>query len=385
MSLPHDARRAEIVVDLAAVRHNVRRIADEVGPDVALMVVVKADAYGHGMVPVARAAREAGAPWLGVATLDEALALREAGDTGRLLAWLTVPGEDWAAAVAADVDVTAYTTDELDHLVDAVARAGRPARLQLKIDTGLNRGGCAPADWPALVGAARAGQDAGHWRVTGIWSHLAASDDPDHPANPVQQRVFREALDAAEAAGLEPEVRHLANSAAALLQPESRFDLVRVGLASYGLDPAPGHTPDLGLRPAMTATATVAMTKRLVPGDGVSYGHTWVADQPVTVGLLPVGYADGVPRHAGNTAEVGVAGTRRPVRGRVCMDQLVVELAGPGEEPAVGAGDRVVLFGSAPDPTAQDWAEACGTISYEIVSRIGGRFARRWVDSEEQS
>ena len=385
MSLPHDARRAEIVVDLAAVRHNVRRIADEVGPDVALMVVVKADAYGHGMVPVARAAREAGAPWLGVATLDEALALREAGDTGRLLAWLTVPGEDWAAAVAADVDVTAYTTAELDHLVDAVARAGRPARLQLKIDTGLNRGGCAPADWPALVGAARAGQDAGHWRVTGIWSHLAASDDPDHPANPAQQRVFREALEVAAAAGLEPEVRHLANSAAALLQPESRFDLVRVGLASYGLDPAPGHTPDLGLRPAMTATATVAMTKRLAPGDGVSYGHTWVADQPVTVGLLPVGYADGVPRHAGNTAEVGVAGTRRPVRGRVCMDQLVVELAGPGEEPAVGAGDRVVLFGSAPDPTAQDWAEACGTISYEIVSRIGGRFARRWVDSEEQS
>ncbi len=157
---------------------------------------------------------------------------------------------------------------------------------------------------------------------------------------------------------------------------------MRVGIASYGLDPAPGRTPDIGLRPAMTATATVAMTKRLVPGDGVSYGHTWVAEEPVTVGLLPVGYADGVPRHAGNTAHVGVAGVRRPVRGRVCMDQLVVELAGPGEEPAVGAGDQVVLFGRAPDPTAQDWAEACGTISYEIVSRIGGRFARRWVDTD---
>ncbi len=385
MSLPHDARRAEIVVDLAAVRHNVRRIAAEVGPDVALMVVVKADAYGHGVRHVARAAREAGAPWLGVATLDEALALREAGDTGRLLAWLTVPGEDWAPAVAADVDVTAYSTAELDDLVAAVARAQRPARLQLKIDTGLNRGGCAPADWPALVAAAREGERAGHWRVTGLWSHLAASDDPDHPANAAQLRVFHEALATAEAAGLDPEVRHLANSAAALLQPEARFDLVRVGLASYGLDPAPGRTPDLGLRPAMTATATIAMTKRLAPGDGVSYGHTWVAEAPVTVGLLPVGYADGVPRHAGNTAEVGVAGVRRPVRGRVCMDQLVVELAGPDEEPAVGAGDRVVLFGTAPDPTAQDWAEACGTISYEIVSRIGGRFARRWTDTEGES
>ena len=384
MSLQHDARRAEIVVDLAAVRHNVRRLAAEVGPDVALMVVVKADAYGHGLLPVARAAREAGAPWLGVATLDEALALRAGGDTGRLLAWLTVPGEDWAPAVAADVDVTAYTTGELDDLVDAVARAGRPARLQLKIDTGLNRGGCTPADWPALVAAAREGELAGHWRVTGTWSHLAVADEPEHPANDAQEKVFRDAVEAAEAAGLEPEVRHLANSAGALLRPSARFDLVRAGLASYGLDPAPGRTPDIGLRPAMTATATVAMTKRLVPGDAVSYGHTWVAEQPVTVGLLPVGYADGVPRHAGNTAHVGVAGVRRPVRGRVCMDQLVVELAGPGEEPAVGPGDRVVLFGSAPDPTAQDWAEACGTISYEIVSRIGGRFARRWTDTDSE-
>ncbi|ANH38398.1 Alanine racemase [Nocardioides dokdonensis FR1436] len=382
---PHVARRAEIVVDLAAIRHNVRLLAGEIGPDVALMVVVKADGYGHGMAQVAAAAREAGAPWLGVATFDEALALRAAGDTGRLLAWLTVPGEDWAPVVAADVDVTAYSLADLDQLVDAVARAGRPARLQLKIDTGLRRGGSLPADWPALVAAARAGEEAGHWRVTGIWSHPASADDPAHPANDAQEQVFRDALATAEEAGLRPEVRHIANSAATLLRPSMHFDLVRVGIATYGLDPAPGHTRDLGLRPAMSVEATLAMTKRLAPGDGVSYGHTWVADAPVTVGLVPTGYADGVPRHAGNTAHIGVAGVRRPVRGRICMDQLVVEVAGEGEEPAVGAGDRVVLFGSAPDPTAQDWAEACDTISYEIVSRIGGRFVRRWTDSERDS
>jgi alanine racemase len=382
MSLPSVAR-AEIVVDLAAVRHNVRTLRAVVG-DAQMMTVVKADGYGHGMVEVARAAREAGAAWLGVATIDEALALRAAGDAGPLLCWLGVPGEDYAAAIAAGVDVTAYSLAELDEVAAGAAAVGRPARLQLKVDTGLSRGGALPADWPAVVAAARCGEDAGSWRVTGIWSHFAASDEPDHPANDAQEAVFRDALAVAELAGLRPEVRHLANSAAALLRPSSRFDLVRCGIASYGLDPAPGHTPDLGLVPAMTARARLAMVKPVAAGAAVSYGHTWVAGHDTTLGLVPVGYGEGVPRIAGNSAEAWVGGVRRPVRGRVCMDQLVIELDPPGD---AAAGDEVVLFGTGRDgaPTAQDWAEACSTISYEIVTRLGGRMTRRHIDGGDSS
>jgi len=371
------AARAEIVVDLAAIRHNVRRLREITG--VQAMTVVKADGYGHGLVPAARAAREAGSAWLGGATLDEAAALRAAGDQGPLLAWLTVPGEDYAAAIAADVDVTAYSVAELGEIAAGAAAAGRPARLQLKVDTGLSRGGAPMSAWPEVVAAARAGEEARSWRVTGVWSHFASSDEPEHPANDAQEAVFHEALALADRAGLRPEVRHLANSAGAILRPSSRFDLVRLGLASYGLDPAPGHTPDLGLVPAMTVRARLAMVKPIRAGAGVSYGHTWIAETDTTVGLVPVGYGDGVPWHAGNTGQVLVDGKRRTIRGRVCMDQVVVDLGGDLPEP----GSEVVLFGpgDAGEPTAQDWADASGTISYEIVTRIGGRMTRRYVDS----
>ena len=373
---PLPVARAEIVVDLAAIRHNVRTLRELTG--VQMMTVVKADGYGHGMVEVARAAREAGAEWIGVATIDEALALRAGGDTGRVLCWLTVPGDDHAAAIAADIDVTAYSVAEMHEIEDAAGIAGRPARVQLKVDTGLSRGGAPMDTWADVVAAAAAGERDGTWQVTGIWSHLAASDEPDHPANDGQEAVFREALAVAEEAGLRPEVRHLANSAGAILRPSARFDLVRVGLASYGLDPAPGHTPDLGLRPAMTVRATLAQTKPLAAGASVSYGHTWTAETDTTVGLVPVGYAEGVPRHASNVAQVLVDGKRRPIRGRVCMDQFVVDLGGD----LLPAGQDVVLFGSGQDGelTAQDWAEASGTISYEIVTRVGGRLTRRYVD-----
>jgi alanine racemase len=366
--------RAEIVVDLAAIRHNVRLLKELTGT--RMMTVVKADGYGHGLAESAGAAREGGADWLGVATIDEALALREAGDTGRVLCWLTVPGDDWAAAIERDVDVTAYSVDELD----AIARTGRRARVQLKVDTGLHRGGAPLGDWTAVVARAKRGEDDHSWAITGIWSHFSSSDEPDDPANVVQERLFAEALEQATAAGLDPEVRHLANSAAAILRPSSRLDLVRVGIASYGLDPAPGVTGEIGLRPAMTARASLAMVKHAGEGDAVSYGRTWVADHPTTLGLVPAGYADGLPRVGGNRAEVQVAGKRRRLRGRICMDQFVVDL--DGDDP--GAGAEVTVFGNGDDgePTAQDWAEACGTISYEIVTRIGGRFTRRYVDSE---
>ncbi len=371
--------RAEIVVDLAAIRHNVRILRDLVQVDdpVQLMVVVKADGYGHGMVEAASAAREAGADWLGVATIDEALALRAAGDRGPLLCWLSAPGDDFAGAVAAGVELTAYTVEELDEIA-----AVEGARVQLKVDTGLSRGGASRAVWEPFFAAAAAHEAAGRIRVSGIWSHFAASDEPAHPSNDVQEAAFREALGLAEAAGLDPEVTHLANSAAAILRPSSHFDLVRCGIAAYGLDPAPGATPRLGLRPAMTVRARLVMSKPLAAGDGVSYGHTWVADHDTSVGLVPAGYGDGVPRAAGNAASVWVEDSRRPIRGRVCMDQIVVDLHGELPPP----GTEVVLFGTGQhgEPTAQDWAEAVGTISYEIVTRIGGRFARRHVDSDEE-
>jgi alanine racemase len=371
------AARAEIVVDLAAIRHNVRLLKELAAP-AAMMTVVKADGYGHGLVPAGRAAREAGAEWLGVATIEEALELRAAGDEGRILCWLGVPGENYAEAIAADVDVSAYTTAELAEIRAGADRAGRPGRLQLKVDTGLSRGGAATEDWPGVVAAARQGELDGHWTVTGIWSHFACSDEPDHPANDAQEKVFLDALDAAEQAGLRPEVRHLANSAAAILRPSSRFDVVRCGIASYGLDPAPGVTPEIGLVPAMTARAALSLAKPIRSGAGVSYGHTWTADHDTTVGLVPVGYGDGVPRHAGNVTEVWLAGRRRPVRGRICMDQFLVDLDGDLPDP----GADIVLFGTGAggEPTATEWADACGTINYEIVTRIGGRMVRRYVD-----
>lgn len=353
--------RAEIVVDLAAIRHNVTVLKQHVG--VPLMAVVKADGYGHGMLPVARAAREAGAEWLGVATADEALALRAAGDEGPILCWLTVPGDDLGLLVDQQIDVTVYTAAELERLP-------KHARVQLKIDTGLSRGGATRAQWPALVARASA------WDVTGIWSHFATSEDQSDPSNDEQQKLFDEALAIAADAGIVDVTRHLANSGAILLRPQARYDLVRAGLSMYGLSPAPGATPDLGLVPAMTVRADLALVKEIPAGASVSYGGTWTAPVRTTLGLVPVGYGEGVPRAAANRAEVLIGGKRRPIRGSVCMDQVVVDLG--GDVPR--AGDDVVLFGpgTGGEPTADDWAVASETISWEIITRMGGRLVRRY-------
>ena len=382
---PHAHGRAEVVVDLAAVRRNVATLKAAVG-QARMMTVVKADGYGHGMVEVARAAREGGADWLGVAVMEEALALRAAGDTGPILTWLAVPGESYAGCVEAGVDVTAYTVAELDEIATTAREIGVPARVQLKIDTGLSRGGSTEQLWPGLVQAAAAAEESGAVRVTGVWSHFACSDEPDHPANKEQEDAFREACFVLESTGIEPEVRHLANSAAALLRPSSRFDLVRCGIASYGVSPAPDvvTSAELGLVPAMTVRGRLALVKRVPAGAGVSYGHTYRTPTVVSAGVVPMGYGDGVPRHASSRAEVLVAGRRRRVLGRVCMDQLVVDLG----DDDVATGDEVVLFGTGADgePTAQDWAEACDTIGYEIVTRMGakflGRMARVHVDTD---
>ncbi|MBI1376940.1 MAG: alanine racemase [Frankiales bacterium] len=365
------ARGAVAAVDLDALRHNVATVRARAGVDV--LAVVKADAYGHGLVPCARAAREAGATWLGVALPEEALALRAAGVEGPVLAWLGVPGSPWAACLEHDVDVSVPALWALEEVVAAAAATGRRARLHLEADTGLSRNGATAADWPALVSAARAAEVAGAVEVVGVWSHLACADEPDHPSVARQVAAFERALELAAGAGLRPRVRHLANSAAALAVPAARYDLVRLGIAMYGLSPGEGvgSGPALGLRPVMSLRARLAAAKRVPAGSGVSYGHIYTTSAETTLALVPLGYADGVPRAGSNAGPLRVAGSDRTVAGRVCMDQLVVDVG----EDDVRAGYEVVLFG-ADGPSADDWARACGTIGYEIVTRIGPRVPR---------
>ena len=379
MRLPELESRAELVIDLDAIADNVATLRAR-AEGAQMMTVVKADGYGHGLVESGRAARAGGADWLGVAVLEEALALRAAGDDGPVLTWLATPGEDYGPAVAAGIDLAAYDVAELDEISAAARALGARARVQLKVDTGLNRGGAADGAWPGLVEAAARAEQRGDVQVTGVWSHFACADEPDHPANRLQEQAFERALEVVASFDLEPRVRHLSNSAGTVLRPWSSYDLVRCGIASYGLSPAPDviSAADLGLTPAMTARARLALVKPVAAGAGVSYGHTWTAERDTVAGLVPVGYGDGVPRHASSRARVTVGGSQVGMAGRVCMDQFVVDL-GPGS--AARAGDEVVLFGTGAQdtPTAQDWARAADTISYEIVTRIGGRFVRRHV------
>ncbi|GHB44695.1 alanine racemase [Streptomyces cirratus] len=367
--------RAYAEIDLAAVRSNVRALRER-APRAELMAVVKSDAYGHGAVPCARAALDAGATWLGTATPEEALALRAAGIRSRIMCWLWTPGGPWREAVEADLDVSVSGTWALDEVRAAAREAGRVARVQLKADTGLGRAGCQPADWAELVGAAVAAQAEGTVLVTGVWSHFACADEPGHPSIALQLTAFHEMLAYAEKEGIEPEVRHIANSPATLTLPESHFDLVRCGIAVYGVSPAPelGTPEELGLRPAMTLKASVALVKTVPAGHGVSYGHHYVTERETRLALIPVGYADGIPRHASGSGPVLVGGAIRRVAGRVAMDQFVVDIDGAD----VSAGDPAVLFGPGDlgEPTAEDWAGAAGTIAYEIVTRIGGRVPR---------
>lgn len=377
--------RARAEIDLAALRANVRALRDR-APGAALMAVVKSDAYGHGAVPCARAAVAAGAAWLGTATPEEALALRAAGLTPeqvRVMCWLWTPGGPWREAIDADVDVSVSGLWAIAEVREAARGAGRPARVQLKADTGLGRNGCQPADWPALVAEALRAEAEGLVRITGLWSHFACADEPGHPSVAAQLELFREMVAHAERQGVRPEVRHIANSPAALILPEAHFDLVRTGIALYGVSPSPeiGTPADFGLRPVMTLSASLALVKHVPGGHGISYGHHYVTPGETTLGLVPVGYADGVPRHASGAGPVLIGGKWRTVAGRIAMDQFVVDLG--GDEPETGS--EAVLFGPGDrgEPTAEDWAQAAGTIAYEIVTRIGTRVPRVYVHEEE--
>lgn len=374
-------------IDLAAVRHNVAavraRTVRQDGTRPLLTAVVKADGYGHGAVAVARAAQAAGADRLGVAHVREALELRGAGLRLPILAWLHTVGTDFAAALEADVTLGVSGWD-LDAVAAAV-RALRPApgtadsgpvraRVHLKADTGLGRHGCTPERWPAFVARAAELEAAGLVRVEGVFSHLGVADDPERAEETTAQllRFERMAAEAAEPLG-RPLLRHLANTPATLARPDTHLDMVRVGLGLYGLSPFTGvDAAGLGLRPAMSLGTTLANVKPVPAGQGVSYGFRHVAPASTTLGLVPLGYADGVPRIA-EGARVHVGGRTVPVVGRIAMDQFVVDL---GPDARDRPGDAVELFGPASGIPADEWAAAAGTINYELVTRIGARVDR---------
>lgn len=366
--------RAVADVDLDVIAANIRALRR---PGVETMAVVKADGYGHGAIPAAQAARRAGAEWLGVALPSEALALRNAGATGPILAWLYPPGDrDVPTCVQRDVDLNIGAVWAVDEIAEAARLVGRRARVHLKVDTGLGRGGTPLGGWDALLDAVEA--QSARLDVVGIWSHLASGEVPDAPDTSAQLAVFDEALERARQRGIEPALRHIANSGATLTRPDTHYDLVRVGVAMYGVRPGP-RVDMRGLRPAMTVRSALASVKRVPSGYGVSYGLTWRAPRETTLALVPLGYADGIPRTASG-AEVAIAGRRFPVVGRIAMDQFVVDLG----DTEVSPGDEVLVWGpgDAGEPTAEDWAGWDDTIGYEIVTRLGPRVPRRYRGGE---
>ena len=367
----------EAVVDIGAIAHNVRILLEHAG-SAQVMAVVKADGYGHGATAVARTALAAGVDELGVATISEALALRTDGITAPVLAWLHAPGTVFDTAVNADVGIGITSLRQIDDLLGAVARTGRTAEVTIKVDTGLNRNGVAMGEYPAVLTAlARAVAD-DTIRVRGIMSHLASGDEPDHPLNDLQAQRFTAMLAEARSRGVDFEVAHLSNSPSTMTRPDLGFDMVRPGIAVYGLSPIP-ERGDLGLRPAMTLKCAVAMVKSVRAGEGVSYGHAWTAAVDTAVALLPIGYADGVYRTLSGRLAVLINGRSYNSVGRICMDQFMVDL-GPGDTD-VAEGDEAILFGpgTSGEPTAQNWADLLGTIHYEVVTSPRGRVLRTFT------
>ena len=360
----------EATIDLDAIADNVRHFRRLTGVEV--IAVVKANAYGHGAAATAVAALSAGATRLGVAEIPEALELRRQGVHAPLMAWLHAPGERFEHAAAQDIELGISSFDQLEAAA-AAATVDRPVGVHLKFETGLSRNGIAPADWGRVLAEAARLERIGRLRIVGLFSHLSnTSADDDRAA----LAKFEEGVAAAASFGIHPEIRHIAATAAAIDLPEMRLDAVRIGVGLFGLSPFDDRSSaELGLRPAMTLRGAIAAVRRVPAGTGVSYGYDHRTDRDTTLVLVPLGYADGVPRNASGRLPVSIAGRRFVNVGRIAMDQFVVDV---GDTP-VSIGDEVVLFG---DPTlgvpsAADWAAAADTINYEIVTRIGPRVPRR--------
>jgi alanine racemase len=359
-------------INLTAISNNVEQLR-LAAPTDNTMVVVKANAYGHGAVPSAQAALAGGANWLGVADLDEALALRSAGITAPILAWLHSVNTDFAPANAAGIDIGVNYLAQLER-VAAATDIGQPARIQLKLDTGLGRNGSIEADDALIFSRARELEKSGRVIVTGIFSHLADASDTEDSA---QVARFTHRVAAARAVGLTPEFVHLSATGGALRLSDARFTLVRLGIGAYGLSPSAIGTSSVALVPAMELSAEIVSVKRVPAGSGVSYGHTHTTSAETTLALVPLGYADGVPRHASDSGPVSINGVTYRVSGRIAMDQFVVDVG----DASVMVGDRAVLFGDPATgvPSADDWALSANTINYEIVTRIGNRVTREYA------
>ena len=373
------SNRAEAIIDLSALESNVKHILK--GTSAAGLAVVKADAYGHGLVPIAKRAIEAGASWVGTALLEESIQLRDSGISVPILAWLTPLQEDFESALQKRIDLAVPSIEHLEAIQQAAARTSTTPRIHLEVDTGMTRGG-ALSEWRTLLKAVSQLVKNGRVEVIGIWSHFARADEPGHPFNEEQLSNFKYRVKEAEELGIRAKILHLSNSAASLIDQKSHFDLVRMGIAMYGLSPDVeklGDSKKLGLKPVMSLRARLQLVKEVPAGAQVGYGGTAVTTTATKIGVVAMGYADGVPRNADNRAGVLVGNRKAPILGRVSMDQFVVDL---GNDSIARTGDWAYLIGSEGGDgyTADAWGRACGTINYEIVTRIGPRVPRVFIN-----
>jgi alanine racemase len=373
--------RAEVLIDLGAIKENIKYLMAKSGKPA--LAVVKADGYGHGLLPVAKSALSAGASWLGVALLEEARALRQGGISAPIIAWLTPITDDFKSAIDEDIDIAIPSLAHLEAITNASKSLGKCARVHLEVDTGMSRGG-ALGEWSELVRSAKAHQDSGLIKVIGIWSHFARADESGHEFNNKQLENFKGALAEAKSVGITPQVIHLSNSAAAINDADSHFDLLRLGIAIYGLSPDFSHmgsSEKLNLKPAMSIRARIHLVKDVPAGSQVGYGGSAITKVDTKLGVIAMGYSDGIPRNANSSAGVLVGNKPAPIIGRVSMDQFVVDL---GRDSSAMAGDWAYIIGSNPSDsytspssyTADSWASASATINYEIVTRIAARVKR---------
>ena len=367
--------RASAEINLSAITQNFKSIKSRTTADV--LAVVKADAYGHGLIPVSKALEEAGADWFGTALLEEAINLRKSGILKPIISWLTPLGEDFKSAIDLDIDLGIPSIDLLDEVIKAASLTGKTARIHLEIDTGMSRGGVL-SEWDQLIKSVLVGVNLKQLKVIGIWSHFARADEPDELMNQEQLSLFEEKVNQAKAAGIDAQFIHIANSAALFTNKSAHKNIIRSGIALFGLSPdvkTIGDSSSLGLKPAMKLKAKLNLVKEVKAGSSVGYGGTAVLKSDTKLGVVALGYADGIPRSTNNLAGVFVDKKRAPIIGRVSMDQFVVDL---GITSTAKTGDEVIVFGdgSSGEYTVDEWAKAANTINYEIITRIGPRVPR---------
>ena len=367
--------RASAEISLFAIADNLKLIKSKTNAQV--LAVVKADAYGHGLIQVGKAAESVGADWFGTALLEEGIALRNSGIKIPIISWLTPLGEDFKAAINLDIDLSISSTELLNEIVLAGKSVKKIPRIHVEVDTGMSRGGVGD-DWQLFLNELSKAVAANEINIVGIWSHFARADEPDEVMNKEQLAVFEDRIKSASAAGIKAEFIHISNSAASLTNNGAHKNIIRWGIGLYGLSPDLnnlGDSKSLNLKPAMRLKAKLHLVKAVKAGVSVGYGGTAITKSDTKLGVVTLGYADGIPRNANNLAGVFVGGKRAPLIGRVSMDQFVVDL---GSNSLAKTGDEVIVFGDGAggEYTVDEWAKASSTINYEIVTRIGSRVPR---------